>query len=421
MFAILCRSRLRFRVTPTDCNYVAQQFRAAQNAVLVRACSTSVCENVSQKKPFTVSSYLINSCGLSSNDAVSASKKLCRIKSPEKPDAVLKLLRQYGFADAHISRLVIKWPNVLLASPNKTLLPKLEFFVSIGVPLPVLARNLSGYPYILWRSLKNSIIPSYNDLKTLLGSDTKVVNLFKCNLRTFVPCLAEGVVSMLRERGMPESSIVSLVIRKPLLLITNKEKLAAHFDRAIGMGFDVSKGVFVDAIQVFVSLGESNLKQKMEVYSRCGWSESGIITAFLKHPMCMTLSEEKITATMDFLVNTLGCEPAAIAQSPVLVCLSLEKRIKPRCLVARILNEKMLKNKNSVAYLLMLSEAEFLKRYIVKYEKDIPELFDIYRGKSSPPEMFLSQPLLNALYVNDIPELLDIYLGKAGMGFDRYK
>ncbi|GFQ03330.1 hypothetical protein PHJA_002476800 [Phtheirospermum japonicum] len=389
MFAVFRRRRL-WVPRNYDTIFIYQQLCAPQSAaVLVRSCSSCVCENASQKT-FTVS-YLIKSCGLSSNDAVSASKKLCSIKSPEKPDAVLNLLRAYGFTDAHISRLVIRWPKVLLACPNKTLLPKLEFLRSIGVPLPVLAQKLSVYPSVLRTSLKDSIIPSYNDLKTLLQSDERVVHVFTRVPRVICWCWAKmfvSNVSMLRERGVPQSVIV-LLMRQPTSLLTNEEKLAVHVDRAVEMGFDVSRSTFVHAIHMFVSLSESTLKHKMEVYRRCGWSESDVIAAFLKHPICMGFSEKKITATMYFLVNTLGCKPGAIAQYPVLLNFSLEKRIKPRCLVAGILNEKGLRKKTTVGVTTMLniSEENFLKRYIVKYEKDIPELLDIYRGKLSPPEV----------------------------------
>ncbi|GFQ07591.1 hypothetical protein PHJA_002903200 [Phtheirospermum japonicum] len=68
-------------------------------------------------------------------------KARCSVKAPQ---------REYGFTDALISRLVIRWPNVLLVRyPNKTLLPKLEFLRSIGVPLPVLAQKLSICPFVL--------------------------------------------------------------------------------------------------------------------------------------------------------------------------------------------------------------------------------------------------------------------------------
>ncbi|KAL3644801.1 hypothetical protein CASFOL_009981 [Castilleja foliolosa] len=381
MFAIVCRRGLS--VLFNNNNFVSYQ-----NAAWVRLCSSSVCINASEKS-FTISSYLINSCGLSSEDAISASKKLCSIKSPEKPDAVLKLLREYGFTDAHhIPRIITRWPTVLLASPNKTLLPKLNFFHSIGVPLPVLAQELSVQPSILTHSLENSIIPLYNYLKSLLGSSERVVLVFTLSPRVFGRCWTKGVlstVSMLRERGVPHSTIVSLVLYMPSLLIVSKYKLDGYVSRALEMGFDVCRSGFVRAIGVFNNLTESTLEQKKEVYRRCGWSENDIKAAFLRYPNCMKFSEKKIMANMDFLANALGCDRDAIVQFPAFIGYSLDKRIKPRCLVARILSDKGLKSMPSLVTLLTLSENKFLKRYIVEYEKDIPELLDIYRGKSSPP------------------------------------
>ncbi|GFP91739.1 hypothetical protein PHJA_001317900 [Phtheirospermum japonicum] len=112
---------------------------------------------------------------------------------------------------------------------------------------------------------------------------------------------------------------------QPSLLVVAKEKLSIYADQAVAMGFDISKSGFASAIRVFISMTELTLNPNMEVYRRYGWSESDVIAAFLKHPICMTLSKEKITTTMDFLVNTLGCEPSAIAQYPVLLNFSLEK------------------------------------------------------------------------------------------------
>ncbi|KAK9933757.1 hypothetical protein M0R45_020933 [Rubus argutus] len=83
-----------------------------------------------QDVSFTVS-YLITSCGLSPELALSLSQKSVHLKNREKPDSVIKLLKSYGFNDTYISQLVRKRPNVLGANPEKTLLPKLEFFSSI--------------------------------------------------------------------------------------------------------------------------------------------------------------------------------------------------------------------------------------------------------------------------------------------------
>ncbi|KAL3647979.1 hypothetical protein CASFOL_008947 [Castilleja foliolosa] len=279
-----------------------------------------------------ISSYLINSCGLSSKNAISASKKLCCIKSTENPDAVLKLLKEYGFTDAHhIPRIVSRWPKVLVACPEKTLLPKLHFFRSIGVPIPVLAEKLSVHPSVLTCSLVNSLIPLYNYLKALLGSDERVVRVFSRAPKVFGCSSANGFyanISMLREIGVPESTIVRMVMRQPNMMVISKEKLAVYVERAIANGSDISKLTFPSAVRVCNDLTESTLEQKMEVYRRCGWSESDIDAAFLRHPKCLKFSDKEIMGNMEFLVNEFGYKPADIAKCPVLIKLSLEKRIK---------------------------------------------------------------------------------------------
>ncbi|GER24761.1 mitochondrial transcription termination factorfamily protein [Striga asiatica] len=384
MFVIL-RGR-QLRLPPGVSILAASQFWASANAVISRPFTTrrpppGVRENDSEKS-FTLS-YLVSSCGLAPEVAVRASSKL-QLKSPEKPDAVLNLLREYGFTAADISVMVTRWPSVLCACPEKTLLPKLEFFTSIGVPLPILASKLSRNPNVLWYSLKNSIIPSHDFLKNLLGSNELVVQVFKRFPLIFGWCLAgdfSSNLSILAARGVPSSSLVSLVTRQPRVLTASPEKLSSQVDRAIEMGILVSKDAFLKAIQVLVGYEESTLKRKMEVYRQCGWSESDIRTAFLSQPLCMALSEKKILKSMAFLVNKFGCAPGDVARCPLLLGYSVEKRMKPRWAVAMVLSEKGMKNA-TVKSLLTVSEKTFLKTYVEKYKKDIPQLYDIYRDIS---------------------------------------
>ncbi|GER24752.1 peroxisomal biogenesis factor [Striga asiatica] len=389
MLAIIYRRRLR--VPPIDRIISPIQFRSPQNADFLRPFSTKkktppVRENASEES-FTVS-YLINTWGLSEKDAVLVSSKI-HLESPEKPDAVLNLLRQYGFTHAHIPKLVTRWPKVLFSCPEQNLTPKLEFFRSLGIPLPVLADKLSGQPSVLTRSLKHSIIPSYNFLKGLLKSDERVARVFSRATYTFGRCSLDGLssnVSMLKERGIPLSSIVHMV-NHPQTLLVVKQKLETYVDLAVKMGFNVSTSTFAYAVKVFVELGESNLKRKMDIFKRCGWSEADVACAIRRFPNCMNVSEEKIVANMSFLVKELGREPGDVAQCPVLLNLSLERRMRPRCVVAGILGEKNLLKGGKVSSLntlLKLSEKDFLKNYVVKYEKYVPELLDIYQGKLSP-------------------------------------
>lgn len=117
--------------------------------------------------------YLVQSCGLSPDAAAAASKRV-QFCNPAKPDSVLALLRSHGFSSAQISKLVSRRPTLLLAAPESSLRPKLEFFYSIGISRSELAKILSRDPTPLCRSLRNQILPSYEFLLSFLESDKKV-------------------------------------------------------------------------------------------------------------------------------------------------------------------------------------------------------------------------------------------------------
>lgn len=104
-------------------------------------------------------SYLANSCGLSPEAAIVASHKV-KLRSLEKSDFVLALLRRYEFSDTQISTVVCRHPQILVSDTQKTLLPKLEFFCSIGVSGLDLTKILTYKPKLLGTSLKNCIIIS---------------------------------------------------------------------------------------------------------------------------------------------------------------------------------------------------------------------------------------------------------------------
>ncbi|KAH6836685.1 hypothetical protein C2S53_007342 [Perilla frutescens var. hirtella] len=388
MFSIIHRRRPK--VLKKGCIFAVAELLATKYGVFPKSFSSrksSACGG-DPDRSFTVS-YLINSCGLPEKNAVAASKKLC-IESRENPDAVLELLTHYGFTNAHISNLVSKWPFVLQSRVNETLMPKLEFFRSIGVPDAVSAQKLSTYPGIMKRSLENCLIPVYNDLKSVVQSDEIVVRLFARAPRAFASGWRRehfSNIAILRERGVPESCILPFLVNQPSLLILGKEKFTACLDRAAEMGFDVSKSRFLDAVKVFACMSERTLKHKRDVYGRCGWSESEVDAAFVRSPNCMTLSENKIRANMDFLVSEVGLEAAAVARRPLLLSLNLD-RMRARWSVAKVLMTKgLLKESTRVATVMEISEEKFLKRYISDRLDDIPQLIDVYRGKLSLSEM----------------------------------
>ncbi|BFG37846.1 hypothetical protein CerSpe_241200 [Prunus speciosa] len=343
-----------------------------------------------QERSFTVS-YLVSSCGFSSENALSLSKKV-NFENPERPDSVLDLLREYGFADSQISKLVHKVPKLLLSDSKKRLLPKLEFLRSIGLSGESLAHTICTNPVFLTASLENTLIPGYNFFKRELLSDEKIVNVIKRSLWGILGNRAQSNVAqnlrVLRSLEVPQSSISVLVSCHPGVVCQKPEDFNKDVEEVIRLGFNPMTLAFVNGLQVISKMTKSTWEHKMEVYKRWGWTEDEILLAFRKKPTCMYLSEKNIVSKMDFLVNKMGWQPADLARVPGVLTLSLEQRIIPRCSVIRVLMAKGLqKKKFTLSSLLISVDSSFISRFVVNYQETVPQLLDIFQGKLSLQEL----------------------------------
>ncbi|XP_043713238.1 uncharacterized protein LOC122661795 [Telopea speciosissima] len=154
------------------------------------------------------------------------------------------------------------------------------------------------------------------------------------------------------------------------------------------MDFDLSKYTFMRALSVFTSMKKSTWKQKLEAYRRWGFSENEILMAFRRYPYFMAQFEKRILNHTDFFVNKMGWERAVIIKYPQILGLSLEKRIIPRCSVFRVLILKgLMKKDRQMGYLLKKSEKLFLEKFVTKFEKEVPQLLDLYNGNISLLEL----------------------------------
>ncbi|XP_050203860.1 transcription termination factor MTERF8, chloroplastic [Mercurialis annua] len=347
---------------------------------------TSTTDQVSS---FTVD-YLVRSCGLSLEAATSASLKI-QLDSPEKPNSVLTLLKTKGFTKTQISKLIKKRPFLLLAHPQNTLLPKLEFFYSIGVSNSDLARILTSDPTVLTRSLENQIIPSYNYLKSILFANEKIVSALKRTTWIFLEDHSKNLgpnIELLSEVGVPHSCVSLLLTHFPEAMMQRHGEFGKTVKEVNEMGFDPKKSTFVLAVHAISGEGNKSIwKRCFEVYSRWGWSKDEIFAAFNKHPHCMMLSEKKIMRTMDFFVNKMGLSSKVIADCPVVLFFSLEKRIIPRCRVIQVLMNRGLVKDVSLATVLIRVEGFFLERFVTKFEEEVPQLLSVYQGKIDPDEV----------------------------------
>ncbi|XP_057730570.1 uncharacterized protein LOC130945894 [Arachis stenosperma] len=265
---------------------------------------------------FTIS-YLIATCGFSPETAALLSQKV-HFKTPEKPNAVLALLRKYGFSETQIAKYIQKRPVLLLTDAEKIIKPKLKFFSSIGISRVDLPKLVIENQTLLARSLEKCLIPRYEVLKSVVRSEQEVISSLKRGAMAFVLCdviknlipnkdferfgcasefyLNVGYVSP--KRGVYESWVVKGV------------KLAKE------MGFDPNKCSFISAIHVLWHMDCAKMDQKTKSLEKWGWSKEASLLSFRKFPAFMSYSPERIGPAMRFLVEDMGWSSEEIARFP---------------------------------------------------------------------------------------------------------
>ena len=332
---------------------------------------------------FTIS-YLVTSCGLSPEAAVGASQKV-HLESPDKPNAVLNLLRNYGFSETQIAKYIKKRPLLLLVNAEKTLLPKLKFFDSIGVSPVDLPKMALENQTLLARSLERFLIPRYKVLKSVVRDDREVVRALKRGAMAFEFCdVVKNLVpntEFLRGFGVSQRSISHMVMFHPSEAFMKHEKFVKGVKLAWEMGFDPLKTNFISAVHVLLHLDKAKMESRFEALEKWGWSREVSLSAFRKFPTFMSYSEERIGRSMSFLVEDMGWPSEDIARFPAALAYSLEKRIIPRCHVIKILKSKgLVDSQLSLATFMCAREEVFLETYVTKFRKDVPRLLKVYQG-----------------------------------------
>lgn len=329
--------------------------------------------------------YLINSCGISPESAIVASRRLDLSQSPNTADSVLAFLNNHGFTKSQVSKLISMRPKLLLSDPETTLMPDFQTLNSLGLSDTDIAAIVTTRKGILTKRLQDTAVPCFNYLKSVLGSDDKVISCIKrypLALTYDLQVYAAENIRFLLETGVPKPKIASMLAQQPRTFFTSADKFKKVVEDVLEMGFDPTKVRFLWAIHAVRAMSKSTWDKKMELYKKWGWSEDEIFIAFEKYPGCMMAAPDKISRILDFLVNTMGWDTSYIAQWSIVICFSSEKRIIPRCLVYQYLAEKGLtEEKDGFCFnkWLMYSDKKFLKWLMKRYEEEAPELMKLYQ------------------------------------------
>ncbi|KAL6010029.1 hypothetical protein ACLOJK_000460 [Asimina triloba] len=318
-----------------------------------RASSTTMAE---QPSLFTIS-YLINSCGLSPQAALSTSRRVRLKNSTQQPDSVLKFLKTHGFNNTQISNLIVFRPRFLLSNPISTLQPKMQFFQTLGLSNAQLVQLIDSNPHILYRGLHAQLIPSIDFLRSLLQSDENVANALKRSRWLLTSDLKKVIgpnITLLEESRMPNSLITKMVMLEPATVTQKTQALREIIGRVESFGFERGSHKFMVAILAMSSMNKLTWATKIELLKSLGWSEEDVLLAFRRCPGYIRCSEKKFRSMMDFYTKKMRWNPFFLSRYPKILTFSLKNRVIPRSRVWEILRSKELVQENEFIAMLNL-------------------------------------------------------------------
>ncbi|KAJ9560538.1 hypothetical protein OSB04_005698 [Centaurea solstitialis] len=318
--------------------------------------------SITDDEPHLMVDYLIHSLNFSKQEAISTSTKIHYLKSTKNSQSVIDFLRNHNVSDADIKFIVLSEPRILQRNVDKTLKPKFKLFLEIGLSDSDLVAVIKKDPRLLDRGLHTSIIPTIRLLRDVFGTNDQIVKFIK---RSYLPICGKSFrhnVVLLEKFGISKKDMQTHMIRNPRMLNMSPKRLEEKINE-LESKFGITQGstMFLYGLTTLCSQNGSILQKKFEVLRSFGWSDSDINTIAKRQPMVLSCSEERLRKGLDFFMVELGYEPSWLATRGSVLMYSLEKRVKPRYQVFKVLKEK-----GVMAYelytILCFSEVDFLRR-----------------------------------------------------------
>ncbi|ONK60765.1 uncharacterized protein A4U43_C08F22380 [Asparagus officinalis] len=295
-------------------------------------------------------------------------------------------MKTHGFSDAQINKIVSGYPKCLAINLDKTLAPKFRALNEIGFSGSDLTDLISSNCRVLCLDFNRKILPKIQFWQSLLGSREQLIKNLKRSNSFIADSVEKAVkpnVAFLRSCGVSDERIRMVARRSPRFVTRRPQALAEAASPASRveneMGIARGSGMFVWALLTLSSVSKIKLNGSLEIMKKFGWSEADFISASSKAPSILDISHRTLSKKMEFLLKEAECEPVYVAQRPLLLMYSLEKRLIPRYEVVKILRSRgLLDREPMLASIMSYSEKGFMDKFIIPHKHKVPQLQEIY-------------------------------------------
>ncbi|KAF3329237.1 mTERF [Carex littledalei] len=325
--------------------------------------------------------YLVKSCEFSPSEATRAAKQIPCHTTVSKPKSVVAFLKQNGLDVAHIRTAVLRDPRLLVLDVEKTLKPTVNSLERLGFSLSDITRLLCVYPLAFRCS---SLEQNIKFWMPIVGSVEKLFGLLKKDrfVLTTDPdkVVAPNLDFLQKKCGLSGSQIVKM--SQSRLLTGNTENVKEIIKRAMKFGIPSCSPLFKD-ILLASAQEPQKIKSKIKTLMTLGWSESEVLSMIRKKPSLLRNSGKILKIKANFLIKDVGMDLAFVARNPILLMLSMNKRLVPRHHVLIKLKAAHLPDgKRSFYCISTLSEQKFLDKFVFPNLGSIPDLYSTYTANA---------------------------------------
>ncbi|CAN4116371.1 unnamed protein product [Withania somnifera] len=308
--------------------------------------------------------YLVDSLGFSKQEASLASSKVTSRKYLKNPDSVISFFKQTGFDDTQVKKLVFRAPKLLLYDVSKTLKPKFQCLIDLGLTGSDLVNVIAKDTTIVERGLDTHLRPTIDFLRTILGSDENVVKSIKRTswLLSFgAHHIMKANVLLLKNSGVSDVKIKQLVLKYPNYLTQKPEWIKDLLHRLENdFRIPLHSPMFPYGFHTLAAQKKSRCEEKIGIFKSFGWSNDEVLMVFRKLPYCLALSQVKIQKVLSFYMKELDCAPTYLASHPSMLIYSLDKRVVPRM------------------------QLKFIKYFVQPYKDQTPDLYEQLKKTLAP-------------------------------------
>ncbi|XP_028767355.1 transcription termination factor MTERF4, chloroplastic-like [Neltuma alba] len=288
--------------------------------------------------------YLSTNFKFSKAQSVRISKRLSKIRSPQHPWTVLDYFKQIGLSESQIQTTISRQPEILLSHVDKTLKPKIEYFQLLGFQGLELGEFLSKNGLLLMRSLNKAVVPCVECLRKLLNDEKDLIKLLRRHAEWIIPNQQRVLdnAAFFKSCGIVGSQLSVLLTRRPRLFVTRQSLLRNYVSRAVNMGFSIDSGMLVYGFRIISDMSIVMFNRKVEIIQSCGFSKDEAMQMFRRSPGSLGMSEKRLKFKIQVFLDKIMLPRSLLVNNPVILTMSMEKRVIPRWRVLQLLMSKNL-------------------------------------------------------------------------------